>query len=189
MTTYNRLISEATDRTGIPDIAVDVDIIVPMAEAQLNRRLRTGDMESEVTLSTDADGNAALPDDFLMMRSVMRANCPIPHRPLQQILQGPTHGYTVTGGRFKVSQGEGDYDLVYYAALPSLTTAGTNWLLTSNFECYLAAVMAQALSRAQRVEEAAGARAYMAELVAEINAQDASERFKGMTMRTAGATP
>lgn len=124
---YAELITEAANLSGIPEFVSRAAMFTQQAEADLGRILSTRQMETAATLTTDADGIAPLPADFLRLRDIVDNG--------SIVIQG-SNAWTTTK--------DGTVDIYYFAALPSIVTAGTNWLLETDPVLYLQAVLLQA---------------------------------------------
>ena len=124
---YAELIAEAANLSGIPEFVSRAAMFTRQAETDLGRALATRDMETAATLTTDADGIAPLPADFMRLRDIVDNG--------SIVIQG-SDAWTTTK--------DGTVEIYYFAALPSIVTAGTNWLLAADPVLYLQAVLLQA---------------------------------------------
>jgi len=134
---YTELLVEARERSGIPGMIDRGPYYVRNAERMLEKALKVGAMEKCVTLITDDQGNADLPDDFLELRRDEDAK--------------------VNGATLETNVPLGTLDIRYYAKLPSVETYGTNWLLDAEPELYMQAVLYQVYASNGRPQEAAAA--------------------------------
>jgi hypothetical protein len=111
--------------------------------------LRVSDME-DTSVGTLVDGAAALPDDFLELRSVKADSSPnVSLQPMSPQFAvdeyasssstGYPVGYYISGGAiYTVPVSTSDLIIDYYATIPALTEAApTNWLLTRAPMVYL----------------------------------------------------
>jgi hypothetical protein len=118
--------------------------------------LRVSDME-DTSVGTLVDGAAALPDDFLELRSVKADSSPnVSLQPMSPQFAvdeyasssstGYPVGYYISGGAiYTVPVSTSDLIIDYYAVIPPLSDAEpTNWLLTNHPDCYLSACMVEA---------------------------------------------
>lgn len=122
----------------------ELDAFIDNAEAQVRRRLVGYQREITTTLTTDADGEVALPADCIAMRSVYYDDEP--------------YDYSVSGSTLTVEDGASiTFDVVYLGKLPALngTTQTTNWLTDEAPDVYL--LLCQAQQRAFEEEYATAA--------------------------------
>lgn len=124
---YPELIAEAANLSGIPEFVSRAAMFTEQAESDLNRILATRQMEKTATLTTDADGIAPLPADFLRLRNIKENG-----------------NIAVQGDEAWTEVKDGTVDVYYIGALPSIVSNGTNWLLQSDPSLYLQAVLLQA---------------------------------------------
>jgi hypothetical protein len=126
------------------------DEFILLAEAKINRRLGPQyRRETTTTLTTDANGEATLPSDFISMRSVVRdvvGSAPLIPASWRTLISlntyeedGDPSNYAISGSTFKVAPiAEDDFVLRYWAKLTGLgTNNSTNWLLTFAPDIYL----------------------------------------------------
>lgn len=126
---YAELVAEAANLSAIPEFVSRAAMFVQQAEADLNKVLATRQMEKTATLTTDADGIAPLPADFLRLRNIKENG-----------------NIAVQGSEAWTEVKDGTVDVYYIGALPSIVTNGTNWLLEADPVLYLQAVLLQAYS-------------------------------------------
>jgi hypothetical protein len=130
--TYADLLINAGEYSGRNDAASVFPLLLRLAEAKLNRNLRTAWQETAVAL-TVVDGVATLPSDFLEARSYSSDN----------VRQS---NFVITGNTISSlgSPWAGDLNLVYYAKIPPLSyTNPTNWLLDLDPNVYLYALVVE----------------------------------------------
>lgn len=149
------LIADWLNRT---DLAPSIPVFIQLAETELNRKLRTSDMESSYSLSISSDSHS-LPSDFLEPIEAYIIDQSGRTRPLQFLspLQffkhqetHPTSGVpsvaTVRGSTLYVSpspSGTFDGSLLYYQQIPQLSDSNTtNWLIQKHPDLYLYASLA-----------------------------------------------
>lgn len=174
---YAELIAEVSQRTGQTDVASRAAMFVGMAERVLSRRLRVADAEATATVASDAFGVVDLPDDYIAPRALFIGDRELRRLSLAEQQVGNSCGYAVQGGKLLSSEAEADHVLHYYAALPSLEANDTNWLLESDPETYLQAVMFQVYSATGDVEKAQITDAYMQTLIERIVTADNVARY------------
>jgi hypothetical protein len=144
---YAGLLATVASWLNRNDLTSVIPDFVTLAEAALDTRLRTAEMEASETLSPDSDGLYDLPDDLIDIKSV-RALTGTPSM-LQQVGSDyaetayPTRGagypagYVVEGNALRVVPAtESDVELWYFAKLRPLATASTNWLLKRSPQIY-----------------------------------------------------
>lgn len=203
---YPELIAEVSERSGLPGLPSRAEQLTRMAEADLNKRLFVGNQEDTRTLTTDADGLAPLPLDYFQMRRVDYGGKELRQFGLKDIQTGAGYGYAIRGGNMVTSIVEKPLTITYYRGLPALSLAyddwvqndwdaddwateiSTNWLLESDSEIYVYALLKQWLAF-KMDERAATADQYLDRLVSDRNMQDRRARFNGVRFRTAGPTP
>ena len=133
---YSDLVVECAMRCGVPEFPARAGHYVQQAERDLEKVLSVGQMEAVADLSTDGDGIAPLPADFSRLRAV--------------------HGngsLAISGADAWTGVPSGTVRIYYYARLPGLEANGTNWLLDTDPEIYIQAVLAQVY--ASRLDERA----------------------------------
>lgn len=134
------------------DMATAAPDLIQMAEVRIGRDLqRMQHRRLMVSVSgTLAAGSAALPADFVTIRSVEvpwgAGNLVLP--PLDSTTQESTSsqplGYWIDGNTLRVTGGGvSPYTLNYWQRLPSIAAA-TNWLITDSPDLYLYAALLEA---------------------------------------------
>lgn len=115
-------INEWADR-GYDDTKLDE--FIALAEAAIRRRLIGYRREVTDTLTTDANGEVALPSDFLGIRSIYDGTTP--------------YQWNISGSTLYVTDGASRaFDVTYFAKLPALSDDNpTNWLLDEAPDAYL----------------------------------------------------
>lgn len=184
---WSELMLEASKRVADPTILQRAGMITGFAEGELNKKLRTAEMEASATLTLDSAGEADLPTGYVTMRTARQGTYRLPEWPLVDIREG-VNGYAIVGGKIIGCAGV-EIEIDYYTEIPGLEANGTNWLLASDPEIYLFAVIKHALLAAMDMETAGGAAGYLERLLAEKSGQDADARFGETRMTIAGANP
>jgi len=164
ISTYTELKAEVTDFSHRSDLATKMDTFTLLAEAVINKDLRSVEMEQITQFSLDAD-SIPLPDGYMKMRYVMRdATTHLDNLPLN-ILQGRydttsgnPRGYSIAGDEIFFLPGGTVADpiaitLIYYKRVPTLTANTTNDILTIYPMIYLSAMMLQVYLYLQDDEE------------------------------------
>lgn len=187
---YPELIAEVTDRTGDSTVATRAALYLRLAEAEINKVLRIGGSEVFAELTTDSDGEVLLPDDFSAMRLVVLGgrevdavdfpSVTLPSYGVRQL------GYAVRGNSLVTSWPNTDLTLHYYAKVVPLDLTGTNWLIESDPEIYLYAMMKQVFMARLETEKAGAAQAVFDELIGQKKREDAIIRFGRKPFRAVG---
>ena len=176
---YSELVAEATERSGVSDVANRAGMLVGMAEKMLSKRLRLSSMETVIRLRTDAGGRAELPGDFSEMSFVRVGDATLARKPMVALLEGGAHGYATQGKLLRSSHKAAEHVCSYFAALPSLEKNGSNWLLEEEPEIYVHAVLFQIYTASDQIEKASLTAGYLASLIDEANGADYMKRRAG----------
>jgi hypothetical protein len=159
LTTYTELKTSIGDWLNRSDLTTAIPDFISLAEAQIERTLRTRQMIVRANASFDAQ-YGAVPSDFLETKS-LKLTSTNPQTPLQFLsidaldnemtkytASGKPKFFGVVGGQFRiVPTPDSNYttELTYYAKLTKLSSSvATNWLLTSNPDIYLYGALLQA---------------------------------------------
>ena len=159
LSTYTELKTSIGDWLNRADLTSVIPDFISLAEAQVERTLRTRQMIVRANASFDAE-YGAVPSDFLETKS-LKLTSTNPQTPLEFLsidaLDNKAAEYTgsgkprffgVVGGQFRiVPTPDATYttELTYYAKLTKLSSSvATNWLLTSNPDIYLYGALLQA---------------------------------------------
>ena len=159
LSTYTELKTSIGDWLNRADLTSVIPDFISLAEAQVERTLRTRQMIVRANASFDAE-YGAVPSDFLETKS-LKLTSTNPQTPLEFLsidaLDNKASEYTgsgkprffgVVGGQFRiVPTPDATYttELTYYAKLTKLSSSvATNWLLTSNPDIYLYGALLQA---------------------------------------------
>ena len=161
LTTYTELKSSLADWLNRTDLTSAIADFISLAEAQMERQLRTRQMIVRATASFAAAAEyGTVPDDFLETKSIKLDTNPVTSLSFQTIegmdqLSNTTYlssgkplYFSVVGNQFRllpIPDGAYTADLVYYAKLAKLSaTNATNWLLTQAPDVYLYGSLLQA---------------------------------------------
>ena len=161
LTTYAELKTSVGDWLNRTDLATAISDFVSLAEAQIERQLRTRQMIVRATASFAAAAEyGTVPDDFLEAKAIKINTNPVTNLTFQTIdamdqLSNTTYlssgkplYFTVVGNQFRllpIPDGAYTAELVYYAKLTKLSsTVATNWLLTQAPDVYLYGALLQA---------------------------------------------
>jgi len=159
LSTYAELKTSIGDWLNRSDLTNAIPDFISLAEAQVERTLRTRQMIVRANASFDAQ-YGAVPADFLETKS-LKLTSTNPQTPLEFLsidaLDNKASEYTgsgkprffgVVGGQFRlVPVPDATYttELTYYAKLIKLSNSvTTNWLLTSSPDIYLYGALLQA---------------------------------------------
>lgn len=158
LSTYAELKSSVADWLNRSDLTTAIPDFISLAEAQMERKLRTRQMISRAsaTISTEY---SALPDDFLEVKSLKLQTNPVTPLQFETIdsldnlqSQYPSSGkpryFSIVGNQMRtVPVADDSYTagLTYYAKLSKLSSTNTtNWLLTAASDAYLYGTLMQA---------------------------------------------
>jgi hypothetical protein len=159
LSTYAELKTSIGDWLNRADLTAVIPDFISLAEAQVERTLRTRQMIVRANASFDAQ-YGAVPADFLETKS-LKLTSTNPQTPLTFLsvdaLDNEATKYTgsgkpkffgIVGGQFRlVPLPDSNYttELTYYAKLSKLSNSNTtNWLLTSSPDIYLYGALLQA---------------------------------------------
>jgi len=159
LSTYTELKTSIGDWLNRADLTAVIPDFISLAEAQVERTLRTRQMIVRANASFDAE-YGAVPSDFLETKS-LKLTSTNPQTPLEFLsidaLDNKASEYTgsgklrffgVVGGQFRiVPTPDATYttELTYYAKLTKLSSSvSSNWLLASSPDIYLYGALLQA---------------------------------------------
>jgi hypothetical protein len=159
LTTYTELKTSIGDWLNRSDLTSVIPDFISLAEAQIERTLRTRQMIIRANASFDAQ-YGAVPADFLEVKS-LKLTSTNPITPMTYLsidaLDNEIAKYTasgrpkffgVVGDQFRiVPTPDANYttELIYYAKLTKLSSSvASNWLLTANPDIYLYGALLQA---------------------------------------------
>jgi len=159
LATYNDLKTSIGDWLNRSDLTSVIPDFISLAEAQIERTLRTRQMIVRANASFSAE-YGAVPADFLETKS-LKLTSTNPQQPLsflsidsmdaqatQYTASGRPKFFTVVGGQFRlVPTPDTTYttELTYYAKLTKLSmSVSSNWLLSSSPDAYLYGSLLQA---------------------------------------------
>jgi len=159
LTTYTELKTSIGDWLNRSDLTTAIPDFISLAEAQIERTLRTRQMIVRANASFDAQ-YGAVPSDFLEVKS-LKLTSTNPQTPLSFLsidaldnemtkytASGKPKFFGVVGGQFRiVPTPDSNYttELTYYAKLTKLSSSvSSNWLLASSPDIYLYGALLQA---------------------------------------------
>lgn len=158
LSTYSGLKTSVADWLNRDDLTTAIADFISLAEAQMERKLRTRQMLVRANATIDTE-YAAVPDDFLEAKSFKLSTNPVTALGFETIdsLDNLSWNYpsaskprffSVVGGQFRflpVPDSSYTGELAYYAKLSKLSDSNTtNWLLTSAPDAYLYGTLMQA---------------------------------------------
>jgi len=158
LSTYSELKSSVADWLNRTDLTSAIADFISLAEAQMERKLRTRQMllRANATIETEY---AAVPSDFLEAKSFKLSTNPVTALGFETIdsldnlsgqyaSSGKPRFFTVAGGQFRflpVPDSSYTAELAYYSKLSKLSASNTtNWLLTAAPDAYLYGTLMQA---------------------------------------------
>ena len=159
LSTYTELKSSVADWLNRTDLTSVIPDFISLAEAQIERTLRTRQMIVRATASIDSE-YSAVPADFLETKSIKLNTNPVTSltfetddaldslKSITYISAGKPQLFSIVGGQIRVLPvPDSTYtaELIYYAKLSKLSsTNATNWLLTQAPDVYLYGSLMQA---------------------------------------------
>lgn len=159
LSTYTELKSSVADWLNRTDLTSVIPDFISLAEAQIERTLRTRQMIVRATASIDSE-YSAVPADFLETKSIKLNTNPVTSLTFETvdaldslksttyISAGKPQLFSIVGGQIRVLPvPDSTYtaELIYYAKLSKLSsTNATNWLLTQAPDVYLYGSLMQA---------------------------------------------
>lgn len=159
LSTYTELKSSVADWLNRTDLTNAIPDFIALAEAQIERTLRTRQMIVRATASIDTE-YSAVPADFLETKSIKLNTNPVTALAFETIdaldslksttyiSPGKPHFFSIVGGQIRVLPvPDSTYtaELIYYAKLSKLSGSNaTNWLLTQAPDVYLYGSLMQA---------------------------------------------
>ena len=159
LTTYTELKASVADWLNRTDLTTEIPDFISLAEAQMERTLRTRQMLTRTTLTVDSEFETT-PADFLEVRA-LKLTSTNPDTPLSFMTMdslddeatretggGRPKFFGVVGTEFRfVPTPDAAYtaEIVYFANLNKLSSSvATNFLLTSSPDAYLYGALLQA---------------------------------------------
>ena len=167
ISTYTELKTEVADFSHRTDLTAKMDTFCVLAEAVINKDLRTLDMETILTVTFN-DAFYDLPADYMEIRAIHLekdgARVPILSLSPQQLdvmysrATGTASAFAIHGGKLELRPAPSttdtvDGDISYFARVSTLTSNATNDILTKFPMIYLSAMMLQVYLYLQDDEE------------------------------------
>lgn len=194
--TFTELKTNIADWLNRTDLTSVIPTFITLAEARLNRQLRTTNQYTRADIST-SDQYLSMPSDFLEMRHI-RITSP-KERDLVEIAAHSINEYTdsnfiasladsypryyVYGNALRIIPTPSQsitYEMFYYAKVPALSSSNaSNWVSTSHPDAYLYYSLLQASPYLGEDERITIWQSQAERAVAEIQAADDRRRTKG----------
>ena len=156
---YSELKASIADYLNRADLTAVIPDFITLAEAQINRQLRTHDMMKRATASVTED-YFSVPTDWLetnVLVNLGTITAPMEYVDYERLnelkalsLTGDPRFYTMIDGKFLIlpaatSESPVNLELSYVGRIPALSDSNTtNWLLTKSPDLYLYAALMQA---------------------------------------------
>lgn len=199
VSTYEELIQAALRWSQRPDFRDRAGDAIPLAEAKINRYLRTREMETTLGTFTISGEYVSLPSNFAGVKAFQLVGPPkvaLEFRPNDQMANEYDTGtdkprfYNVQGTEFRfapVPNATYSARLTYYRTIPAMTSGGTaNWLLSSHPDVYVYGVLGELYEFAGDQQKADRCVQRMYSALDEVKAQSNRDRLgPGLTMRLA----
>jgi len=174
---YSDLLIDVGEYTGRNDIAAIFPLLLRLAEAKLNRNLRTAYQETTVALPM-VNGVATLPADFLEARAYTS--------------DAATFSRFVISGNVITASSPwtGDLTTTYYAKIPPLSLANpSNWLLDLDYNVYLYAVAVEVGIWSKNAELAKAAESMRDSAISTVMLNDENARWGRARVVNGDLTP
>ena len=167
ISTYTELKSEVADFSHRTDLTAKMDVFCVLAEAVINKDLRTLDMETILSVTFN-DAFYDLPANYMEIRAIHLENdgarVPILSLTPQQLdamysrATGTAAAFAIHGGQIELrpepsATSTVDGEISYYKRVDTLTSNATNDILTKFPMIYLSAMMLQVYLYLQDDEE------------------------------------
>lgn len=153
ISTYEELKTAIASWTNRSDLTSLLPDFIRLAEARLNRVLRTTDMEESLATTALTNGAATLPTGFIAFKELRYdgdTNYTLRPKPLEWIRAQETNTssaprfFAVANTQVVCWPTAGSIIGTYYKAIPALASNSTNWLLTDHPDLYLFASLVEA---------------------------------------------
>lgn len=191
-TDYLDLRTAVIEHVGTADITDVFPRLTLLAEAMMNRKLKTRAQITSATV-TFTSGVAALPTDFVEVIGLYNSSgFEYIQQPLAAVKPSYSDGYYATNSTSLLSdRADGTMTLEYYAKIPTLTASPstTNWLLDRYPSIYLYAVGLEAAKYVRDLELAQVTRSLLKDEMMEAAEDDHASRYSRARVRVQGNTP
>ena len=189
-------VGEHINRTDLVDV---IPRFVRMAELKLDRELRLRDQEASDDLTTDSDGEVALPTDFLEVRSIYVTGSPpiiIPalseDNSIREYTAGTARGFIIEGDTLRIRPAAvATVRLNYFSSIPALETSTNqvNWLLTKYPDIYLYTTIFEAAVYTGDTDRASAADALAKAAIASASRHSKMSKLSRARVRVGGFCP
>jgi hypothetical protein len=154
LNTYTALCASVESWLARADLTAQVPDFITLAEAKLNRTLRTRQMEQRSTAT--ATEYMALPTNFLEMRNIKIAGTPVytleQRSPFEMDMlddggSGQPSRYAIIANQLRLWRAPDTtytLEIDYWESIPPLASNATNWLLDSAPDIYLYGALLEA---------------------------------------------
>lgn len=151
MTTWTQLQADVPAWVNRSDMASEMSRFTRLFEAKAGRQLRTRRQEASFSGTISGANKLALPSDWAGFKTLWlsgQEQSPFVAQSLESVVaknrtSGAPTMYAIDGSSVRFD-GSGDVVGVYYQTLPSIETAGSNWLSVAAYDAYLCGVVAEA---------------------------------------------
>lgn len=191
---YSDLQAAVANWMSRSDLASRIPEGIVLAEAKINRRLRTLDMVTQNTSFSIAAEYVAVPANFAGVKTFYRNGSPRVNLDymaddvmsnLYQGAVGPPGFYNVQGSNFRfgpVPDGTYTATLAYWLKVPALAGATANWLMTSHPDCYLYMALGEMQGLAKNWDDAQKWEGLGYQILQEIADQSSRDQWGGNSM-------
>jgi len=195
ITTFAELSTAAANWSARSDLTSRIPEGIALAEAKINRRLRTLDMVTQNTSFSITGEYVATPTNFGGVKTFYLNTDP--KQPLEYMADeemttlygsgtGQPTNYNVQGSNFRfgpVPDATYSSTLVYWLKVPALSSGNTtNWLLTSHPDCYLYLTNAEMSAFAKDWDSAKAWETLGYQILEEIAGISAKDQWGGTSM-------
>jgi hypothetical protein len=205
ITNYDSLVDKVVkyqDREGDTSFTDQVDTFIALAEASFNRTLKSREMATTTTLTTDASGYATLPADFIRARGLstitgnLSQSLDVIAAPAVASLfpidsAGIATYVSMTNGQIRIQpSAASSVVLEYDARFVGLSADNqTNWIIRKHPDLYLFATLAQSNVWLKSYDEAATLAGQAERISDEILGLYGMEMFNAAGITLEGTTP
>lgn len=199
ITTYAELQTEIAAWVNKTNLTAKIPDFVTLAEAKLNRRLRTRWQETTLAATDiDTDFHIAIPSTAVAVKALWREADPtwrVEQKDLSYVVEnrdssgGLARFYAWDGSNWTFDGAGDDITGTYFIKVPALATASTNWLLTAHPDVYLFTSLEFAAKYLRDVEGALAWRAESDNLIAELNSVSQADQVSGGPLIARTRTP
>lgn len=200
ITTYAELQTEIAAWVNKTSLTAKIPDFVTLAEAKLNRRLRTRWQEATLTpTAIDTDFHIAQPANVAAVKALWRDAEPtwrIEQKDLSYVIEnrdssgGLAGFYAWDGANWSFDGAADDITGTVYEKVPALSdSATTNWLLTDHPDVYLFTSLEFAAKYLRDFDGAIAWRTESDNLIAELNSVSAADQVSGGPLIARARTP